>query len=360
MEYLKQALKHSPIGTALVESDGKFRYANAALSAILGYSHGELIDISWQSITHPDDLEIDAKLVDEMIAGKRDAYQLKKRYIRKDGSICYAILSVSKIFKGNGDFDCFLSQINDNEDRELKAFHNEVLQAIAANQFILHYQSIVKLKTLETVGYEALIRWQHPIKGLIYPNDFIEKCEADKDIMLQLCQWVFCRACSDRHKLNGFVSVNVSPQSLMHLSFIGLAERCAVVADSPVIFFEVTERVLANLEGTEVLRGLERNGYGFFADDFGQANTGFVQVIQIIKAINRETTIKVKIDIWFTRHLNDSVTYASMKVLIKWLHELGVEVIAEGIETDTQLRQWLELGVDYGQGWLWEKPRAIE
>lgn len=363
MEYLKNVLKLSPVGTALVGKGGEFIYANSALSKILGYSHAELVLLSWQQITHPEDVNKDELLVAQMLRGDRESYQLRKRYIRKDGSICPAVLSVSNVLDAKGEFECFLSLINDSieniEQKELELFHNEILNAIATDEFVLHYQDIVDLRSLSTVGYESLIRWQHPTKGLIYPNDFIERCEASPDLMLQLCQWVFRRASRDRHKLNGFLSINVSPKSLMHLSFLEMVTEYARVSDRPVVFLEITERVLANLDNTDILSKLEYEGYGLFADDFGQANTGLVQVIQILKSVKHDSTVKIKIDIWFTRNLSDPLTYASMKVLIELFHGMGLEVIAEGIETATQLKQWQELGCDYGQGWYWGKARAL-
>ncbi len=363
MEYLKNVLKLSPVGTALVKKDGGFIYANSALSKILGYSHAELVLLSWQQITHPEDVNKDELLVAQMLRGDRESYQLRKRYIRKDGSICPAVLSVSNVLDVNGNFECFLALVNDSveniEQKELELFQDEVFQAIATDEFVLHYQDIVDLKSLATVGYESLIRWQHPIKGLIYPNDFIERCEQSPDLMLQLCQWVFRRASRDRQKLNGFLSINVSPKSLMHLSFLEMVAEYSQVSDRPVVFLEITERVLANLENTDILSKLEYEGYGLFADDFGQANTGLVQVIQILKSVKHDSTVKIKIDIWFTRNLGDPLTYASMKVLIELFHGMGLEVIAEGIETLEQLKSWQELGCDYGQGWLWGKAKPL-
>lgn len=363
MEYLKRVLQRSPIGTALVKQDGGFIYANASLSSILGYSHAELELLSWQEITHPEDINKDEILVAEMLRGDRESYQLRKRYIRKDGSICPAVLSVSNVLDANGDFECFLSQVNDSiesiEQKELELFHNEILNAITHDEFVLYYQDIVDLRSLSTVGYESLIRWQHPTKGLVYPDNFIERCEQSPDLMLQLCQWVFRRASRDRQKLKGFLSINVSPKSLMHLSFLEMVQEYAQVSDRPVVFLEITERVLANLENTDILSKLEYEGYGLFADDFGQANTGLVQVIQILKSVKHDSSVKIKIDIWFTRNLTDPLTYASMKVLIELFHGMGLEVIAEGIETAAQLKLWQELGCDYGQGWYWGKARAL-
>ena len=364
MDSLLKAFEHSITGFALIEKNGDFRHANQALSDILGYSYEELKHINWQLITHPDDLALDLELVAEVLNGVRKGYQLGKRYIRKDGSICYAVLTVSIFDNFDGGFDCFCSQITDvtQPDRKyyLERFHKEVLAAIKSNQFVLHYQEIIDLKTLKIVGYESLIRWQHPEKGLLYPNSFIEDCEQNPDVMLQLCQWVFKESCSNRHKLNGFLSLNISPKSLLHMSFIDMASRYSPTSDQPVIFLEITERVFANLDDSQVLASLESKGYGFFVDDFGQANSGLIQVLKVMKSIKSELSVKIKIDIWFTQHIHEDFTYSSMKVLLDLFREMGIQVIAEGIETEIQLKTWQELGCNFGQGWLWGKGKAID
>ena len=363
MDSLKKAFEHSITGFALIEKNGDFRHANQALSDILGYSYEELKHINWQLITHPDDLALDLELVAEVLSGVRQGYQMGKRYIRKDGSICYAVLTVSIFDNFDGSFDCFCSQITDvtKPDRKyyLERFHKEVLAAIIGNQFVLHYQEIIDLKTLKVVGYESLIRWKHPEKGLLYPNSFIEDCEQNPDVMLQLCQWVFKESCSNRHKLDGFLSLNISPKSLLHMSFIDMASKYSPTFDQPVIFLEITERVFANLDDSQVLASLENKGYGFFVDDFGQANSGLIQVIKVMKSIKSELSIKIKIDIWFTQHIHEDFTYSSMKVLLELFRGMGIQVIAEGIETEAQLKTWQELGCDFGQGWLWGKGKAI-
>jgi len=375
VDRIKKVFEYSAIGFALVEKNGRFRYANKALSDILGYSYEELSRIDWQSITHPDDLLVDLALVAEVINGIRKGYQLEKRYIHKDGSTRYVVLSVSTFNDINGELDCFCSQITDvtpymnlskqidenlKRKQDLEKFHGEILEAIASDQFILHYQKIINLKTLETVGHEALVRWQHPEKGLLYPDKFIEKCEQNPDVMLQLCQWVFKKACEDKPRLSGFLSLNVSPKSLLHTSFIEMVSKYSAIAETPIIFLEITERVFVNLEDSQILARLEDKGYGFFVDDFGQANSGLIQVIQIIKSIRLESSIKIKIDIWFTQHIHEAITYSSMKALLEMFTAMGIEAIAEGIETEAQLKAWQELGCKFGQGWLWDKGGALD
>ena len=374
MELLIKTFKDSAVGFALVEKTGEFRLVNKALCDILQYSEQEFKTLQWQEITYPEDLLKDLLLVRQVLDGYKKSYQLEKRYIRKDGSVCYALLCVSTVLNDQDKFDCFCAQIIDTSEYvemakkiedliaakgHISRYQKEILDALIKNQFVLHYQEIYNLKTLEAKGYEALIRWQHPVKGLIYPNDFIEICEQNPDVMLEVCRWVFNQAWSDRHKLNGFLSLNISPQSLLHHSFIEMISEHKLEDDLPTVFLEITERVLANLEGSKVLAEIEKEGYGFFIDDFGQAYSGLVQFIQVIQSLKKESSVMVKIDIWFTQHIHESITYASMKVLLALFREMGVDVIAEGIETEAQLKIWQELGCNFGQGWLWGKAKPL-
>lgn len=112
-ELFQSAFKFSPIGIALVSPEGKWLKVNDALLALLGYSEDEFLTKSFIEMTHPEDLKMDLDFVDELILGKRETYQLEKRYFHKNGSVVYALLSVSLI--RNSDFTprFFISQIQD-------------------------------------------------------------------------------------------------------------------------------------------------------------------------------------------------------------------------------------------------------
>src|SRR3546814_7786751 len=93
--FYQSLLNDSPVGFALVSTDGRWLRVNRAISRLLGYSPEELSKLNFQKLTHPDDLEADLQLVDDPIAGRRENYRLEKRYVRKDGSIVRGLLSVS-------------------------------------------------------------------------------------------------------------------------------------------------------------------------------------------------------------------------------------------------------------------------
>jgi PAS domain S-box-containing protein len=369
----EQVYQNSPIGITLISVMGAFINPNTTLCKILGRSKEELETCTWQQITHPDDLAIDSELVIDILMGKRDSYQLHKRYLRADGTICYATLSVGCERDEQGRVKYFISQIMDNSENDTnkeeekqkretyKAFKESVIRAIEQDQFVLHYQEIVNLRTLEISGYEALIRWNHPKQGLISPDKFIELIEIDPALMLKLCEWVFLRAIADKKRLNGFLSINVSPVSLLQPEFVEMVALCDNERDSPVIYLEVTERLaLDQISGDERLKAIATYGYGVFVDDFGKGHSGLIQVIRLLNAFKNQASIKVKIDIWFTeRMVTDEAVIYAMRGLIDMIHGLGIEVIAEGVETKEQLTAWQAVGCDYCQGWYFGKARAL-
>ena len=116
-ERFANAFEEAPIGMALVGVDGAFLRVNRALSEIVGYEPDELLDLTFQNITHPDDLEADLQLVREVLEGKRRSYRMQKRYIRSDGAGCWVLLSVSLVRDDAGEPLYFVSQIEDITER---------------------------------------------------------------------------------------------------------------------------------------------------------------------------------------------------------------------------------------------------
>ncbi|MBP1964653.1 PAS domain S-box protein [Paenibacillus aceris] len=113
-----QAFKYAPIGMVLVAPNGRVLKANPAICSILGYSESELYTITFQEITHPEDLELDLQLMAELLSGKRDSYQMEKRYYHKDGHIVWSILAVSLVKDKESDSPFFISQVIDITDQK--------------------------------------------------------------------------------------------------------------------------------------------------------------------------------------------------------------------------------------------------
>ena len=109
----QNAFEHAAIGMALVAPDGKWLRVNRSVCEITGYSEAELLQRSFQDITHPDDLDLDLANVGKMLAGEIDSYQMEKRYVHKNGAIVWALLSVSLVRDEKGQPRFFISQIQD-------------------------------------------------------------------------------------------------------------------------------------------------------------------------------------------------------------------------------------------------------
>lgn len=122
-QQFRGAFEHASIGMAIVGLDGKWKQVNKSLSKTLGYSSAELIKLTFQDLTHPEDLNKDLNSLDKLIKGKKDSYEIEKRYFHKNGSIIYAILSVSIVRDQFGKPLQFVSQIVDITNRKKTEDH---------------------------------------------------------------------------------------------------------------------------------------------------------------------------------------------------------------------------------------------
>ncbi|HET7901890.1 MAG TPA: PAS domain S-box protein, partial [Candidatus Nanopelagicales bacterium] len=113
------AMRHATIGMAIIAPDGTFLEVNPALCAMLGRTEEEMLAASWQELTHPDDLEVDVALVQELLDGRRESYRLAKRYLRPDGAVVFGDLSVGCVRDDSGAVEFFVSQIVDQTEREM-------------------------------------------------------------------------------------------------------------------------------------------------------------------------------------------------------------------------------------------------
>lgn len=232
--------------------------------------------------------------------------------------------------------------------------------ALSADQFRLYYQPIVELATGSIHKAEALIRWQHPILGLVNPVDFIPVAE-DIGMIIDLGDWVFREAAqqvaqwrTSRHEAFQ-ISINTSPVQynnrkntnekwVDHLHTLGLPGQSIVV--------EITEGLLLEAGATVINQLLEfRNaGIQVAIDDFG---TGYSSLAYLRK-FNIDY---VKIDQSFVGNLKPgSSDMVLCEAIIIMAHKLGMKVIAEGIETDEQRYLLAAAGCDYGQGYLFSRP----
>ncbi len=236
-------------------------------------------------------------------------------------------------------------------------------QAIDEKQFIIYYQPIVDLETGRIIKAEALLRWRHPEHGMISPGAFIPLAEETGTIN-DIGDWVFREAVRNAAVLQPLIcpdfqiSINISPVQLRHPDRLcaGWIDFLREQTPCPSVVIEITEGVL--LQGDDIvddqLRLLRDAGVQCAVDDFG---TGYSS----LSYLKKFSIDYVKIDQSFTRNLgpeNDSL--ALCEAIVVMAHKLGLRVIAEGIETAEQRRLLLEIGCDFGQGYLYGKPMPID
>jgi diguanylate cyclase (GGDEF)-like protein/PAS domain S-box-containing protein len=235
----------------------------------------------------------------------------------------------------------------------------EIRRGLVANEFVVHYQPIVTLADRRVVGHEALVRWQHPTRGLVSPADFLSTAE-DSGLIVGIGQHVLDQVCAllaTRPDLPGTISVNLSPVQLARAdwltSFTETLGRHGV--DPRRLIVELTETaVMSLLPGTLVeLTTLRDLGAGLHVDDFG---TGFSSI-----SLLRDLPVTgVKLDASFVLDLSDDEDAASalsngLAKLVNGLHLTG---IAEGVETEDQHQVLLRHGWDRSQGHLYAPPSA--
>ena len=239
---------------------------------------------------------------------------------------------------------------------------SELHQALALEQFRVHYQPQFDAEG-HLVGAEALVRWQHPQRGLVAPGYFIPLAE-ETGLILPLGQWVMEQVCQQladwhRHPVLGqlVVSVNLCAHQLLQSNFVESVSEVlrSSGADARKLQLELTESVLAhNIDDvSEKMRRLVALGVLFSLDDFG---TGYSS----LSYLKRLPIQQLKIDASFVRDLQtDPNDVAITQTIIALGRSLGLEVIAEGVETEVQRDILLAQGCRLFQGYLYARPQAL-
>lgn len=232
-------------------------------------------------------------------------------------------------------------------------------EALLLKQFVLHYQPYRNLATKKIAGVEALIRWQHPVHGLIYPSHFIHHVECS-DLIESVGEWVLWQACVQMTRWQALginvpsMSVNVSPRQLNNPSFITLIQTILATTNlaPEKLDLEITESAEAIDEKImcNTIALLRQEGVKISIDDFG---TGYSSLARLrIMQVDR-----IKIDRSFVSDLILSPKDASLvQSMIHLAQQLDISVIAEGIEDAETLVRIQAMGCDEGQGYYFAKP----
>ena len=240
-----------------------------------------------------------------------------------------------------------------------KQFSEDIRRGIQHNHFRLYYQPILDLENRSLKKAEALLRWEHPEHGLVHPDAFIPIAE-ETGLIIELGAWIFEQAFKQlqlwqRLDSNFQLSINMSPLQIRtqdDLCHVMLTQLDKFSLQGKSIVVEITENLLLNCDKSvkDKLLHYRDAGVQVAIDDFG---TGYSS-LSYLKEFNIDY---LKIDRSFTRNLKPgSSETAISKAIIAMAHELDIEVIAEGLETEQQSDILLEIGCKYGQGYLFSKP----
>ncbi len=238
------------------------------------------------------------------------------------------------------------------DQRELAA---DLRRAIDRNELDVHYQVQTSVNTGEVTGYEALLRWTHPLRGPIPPVTFIPIAEAN-GFILTLGEWVLRRACADAAGWThgAKVAVNVSPLQLSHADLPRLFHQILLDTGLPPrrLEIELTETaIIADRErALHVLRQIKALGIGVALDDFG---TGYSS-LETLRAFPFD---KIKLDRFFAAELEGNIqSTAILRAVLALGKSLSIPILAEGIETREQLDVLRREGCDEAQGFLIGRP----
>ena len=259
---------------------------------------------------------------------------------------------------GRNNYQFFTPEMN-RRTREMLSMESELRRALERDEFVLHYQPKVSLKTGRLTGVEALLRWRHPERGLVPPGDFMPLLE-ETGLVVRAGDWVLRAVCRQLQVWEAAglpsvpVAVNLSPRQFLAPN---LAQSVRQVLDehgipARLVEVELTESsIMANTEdAVRTLEYLQSIGLNIAIDDFG---TGYSS----LSYLKRFPIRALKIDRSFVRDITtDPDDAAITQAVISMAHNLELTVIAEGVETEAQLAFLAQYGCDEVQGFLFSRP----
>lgn len=246
---------------------------------------------------------------------------------------------------------------------ERLTMENGLRKALERDEFVLHYQPQFDVETHTVFGVEALIRWNSPERGLVSPNDFIPLAE-DSGMIIPIGQWVLREACLQKKVWDNqgtpapVISVNISAIQLLQNDFVDMVRQTLMETGLPAdsLCLEITESTaIMNWNNSiEKLQKLTELGIQISIDDFG---TGYSS----LSMLKHFPIRNVKIDRSFVQDMVVNPDDAAIATaIISLAHRLGMNVIAEGVETEAQKQLLLDAYCNYIQGYIYSKPLTAE
>jgi len=260
---------------------------------------------------------------------------------------------------GKARFKVFTQKMHDQAMRLLE-METELRKAVERGEFTVHYQPVIDLENGTLAGFEALVRWVHPDLGTILPGEFIPLAE-DTGLIFPIGEWVFrtvCRQlCAWQERFPGSpfvrVSVNLSPKQFIQPGLVAMIQDIIqeTGADPQKLTMEITESVLMNnaVAAVDMLAKLKRLGLELSIDDFG---TGYSSLSYL-----RQFPVDIlKVDRSFVKGFDtDNESQAIVKSVVGLARNLGLAVIAEGVDKPEQVMALRDLGCNYAQGFLFSR-----
>jgi len=254
---------------------------------------------------------------------------------------------------------CFFEEADDKSARDRKALQLDLERAVARDELFLVYQPFLNLRESRITGFEALLRWRHPVRGLVPPSEFIPIAE-ETGLIHEIGEWVIRRACAELADWPDDVRVAVNFSAAQFHNTSILQTIVQVLADADIapsrLEIEITESMLLSKYGSalSILSSLLQLGVTVALDDFG---TGFSSLTYLRKL----PFSRIKIDQSF---ISDMLTQpdcaAIVKSVIGLARDLRIGVVAEGVETVDQLEYLRHTNCDEAQGYLISRPASAE
>lgn len=351
----------------VISRSGNVVYTSESMETVLGYTPENTLGQVYLDFIDQEEWYIARMIASTSFRRTKGFLHAELKLNHADGETIYCNLRIENLLN-DPDIEGMIVYVRQANEKEPEQIIDQVSRhaviardlpgAVEREELLLHYQPKVNLKTGKVNGVEALIRWQHPELGLIYPNELIPVAEELGEI-IPIGNWVIFHACEQNKKwqLDGYppmvISVNLSMQQFSqdNLFFI-IADILYVTHLSPrYLELEITESMTANVSHTmRTLQRLKSLGLRISIDDFG---TGYSN----LNHLKNFPADVLKIDKSFIVEITQNpIDKAIVKTIINLAHDLGLETVAEGIEKPEHLEFLKTHFCAVGQGYLFSKP----